>query len=109
MCKKIYKNGTLMWYKGNCLYEQPLLYVQRDGNYDVIFLFLKTSVVICLQLKNALGRLVRKPEGKEPLGMYRSRYEDVIKIDTEEIGCEGVNWICVAQDGDWLRTLSSKK
>lgn len=41
-----------------------------------------------------------KPEGKEPLGIYRYRYEDGIKIDTEEIGCEGVNWIYVAQDGD---------
>jgi len=32
-------------------------------------------------VKNALGHLVRKPEGKEPLSMYRNRYEDDIKID----------------------------
>jgi hypothetical protein len=25
-----------MWYKENCLYEQPLLYVQREGNYDIL-------------------------------------------------------------------------
>jgi hypothetical protein len=37
---------------------------------------------------------------KEPLGIYRYRYEDGIKIDTEEIRCEGVNWIYVAQYGD---------
>jgi hypothetical protein len=43
---------------------------------------------------------VGKPEDKEPLGIYRYRFEDDIKIDTEEIGCQGVNWICVAQDGD---------
>ena len=41
-----------------------------------------------------------KPEGKEPLGIYRYSFEDDIKIDTEEIGCEGVNWISVAQNGD---------
>jgi hypothetical protein len=28
------------------------------------------------------------------------RYEDDIKVDTDEIGYEGVSWIDVAQDGD---------
>jgi hypothetical protein len=50
--KKFYKHRTLMWYEGNCLYEQPVLYVQRDGNYNVILCrpsFLKkTWAVICL-------------------------------------------------------------
>jgi hypothetical protein len=43
---------------------------------------------------------VGKSEDKEPLIIYRYRYEDDIKIDTEEIGYEGLSWIYVAQDGD---------
>jgi hypothetical protein len=32
-----------------------------------------------------------------------------VKINIEEIVCEGVNWIYVAQDGDWLRALLNTK
>jgi hypothetical protein len=42
--------------------------------------------------------LVRKPEGKRPLGRPRRRWEDVIRMDLREIGW-GV-WIGF----DWLRT-----
>jgi hypothetical protein len=35
--------------------------------------------------------LVRKPEGKRPLGILRSRWEDNIKMDLQKVGC-GV-WI----------------
>jgi len=33
--------------------------------------------------------LVRKPEGKRPLGRPRRRWEDNIKMDLQEVGCEG--------------------
>jgi hypothetical protein len=33
--------------------------------------------------------LVGKPEGKRPLGRPRRRWEDKIKIDLQEVGCEG--------------------
>jgi hypothetical protein len=42
--------------------------------------------------------LVRRPEGKRPLGRPRSRWEDNIKVDVREIGIDGANWIQVAQD-----------
>jgi len=32
-----------------------------------------------------------KPEGKRPLGRLRSRREDNIKTDLQEVGCEGVD------------------
>jgi hypothetical protein len=41
--------------------------------------------------------LVRRPEGKRPLGRPRGRWEDNIKIDLREIGIDGVNWIRLAQ------------
>jgi len=33
--------------------------------------------------------LVRKSEGKRPLGRPRRRWEDNIKMDLQEVGCEG--------------------
>ena len=33
--------------------------------------------------------LVRKPEGKRPLGRPRRRWEDNIKMDLQEVGCGG--------------------
>jgi hypothetical protein len=35
--------------------------------------------------------LVGKPEGKGPLGRPWHRWEDNIKIDLQEIGCEGMD------------------
>jgi len=42
--------------------------------------------------------LVGKPEGKRPLGGPRCRWEDNIKMDLQEVGCGGVDWIELAQD-----------
>jgi hypothetical protein len=41
-----------------------------------------------------------KPEGKTPLERPRRRWEDNIKIDIQEIGCDGMDWIELAQDRD---------
>jgi len=37
--------------------------------------------------------LVGKPEGKRPLGKLRRRWEDYIKMDLQEEGCEVMDWI----------------
>jgi hypothetical protein len=34
--------------------------------------------------------LVRKPEGKRPLGRPRLRWEDIIKMDLQEVGRGGM-------------------
>ena len=44
--------------------------------------------------------LVGKPEGKRPLGRPRHRWKENIKMDLQEVGCEGMDWINVAQDRD---------
>ena len=49
--------------------------------------------------------LVGKPEGKRPLGRPRHRWEDNIKMDLQEVGCGGVDWIELAQDRDRWRAL----
>jgi len=40
---------------------------------------------------------VGKLEGKRPLGRPRHRWEDNIKMDLQDMGCEGTDWIDVAQ------------
>ena len=44
--------------------------------------------------------LVGKPEGKSPIGRPRRRWEDNIKMDFQEVGCRGMDWIEMAQDRD---------
>jgi len=49
--------------------------------------------------------LVGKPEGKRPLGRTRHRWEDNIKVDIQEVGCEGMDWLDLAEDRDRWRAL----
>ena len=49
--------------------------------------------------------LVGKPEGKRPLGSPRRRWEDNIKMDLQEVGCGGMEWIELALDRDRWRAL----
>jgi hypothetical protein len=48
---------------------------------------------------------VGKPEGKRPLGRPRLIWEDNIKMDLQEVGCGGVDWIELAQDRYRWRAL----
>jgi len=49
--------------------------------------------------------LVRKPEGKRPLGRLRYTWEDNIKMDLQEVGGGGMDWINLAQDRNMWREL----
>ena len=49
--------------------------------------------------------LVWKPEGKRTLGRPRRRWEDNIKMNLQEVGCGGMDWIELAQDRDRWREL----
>ena len=49
--------------------------------------------------------LVRKPEGKTPLGRPRRSWEDNIKMDLQDVGCGGTDWIELAQNRDRWRAL----
>jgi hypothetical protein len=44
--------------------------------------------------------LVKKPEGKRPLGKPRRRWEDNIKMDVQEVGGDRGDWMELAQDRD---------
>jgi hypothetical protein len=49
--------------------------------------------------------LVGKPEGKRPLRRPRSKWDDNIKLDLQDVGCEGMDWIEVAEDRNRWREL----
>jgi hypothetical protein len=49
--------------------------------------------------------LVRRPEGKRPLGRPRHMWEDNIRMDLREIGIDGANWTPLAQDRVQLRAF----
>jgi hypothetical protein len=44
--------------------------------------------------------IVGKPDGRRPLGRPRRRWEDNIKMDLQEVGNGGMDWIKLA----WIGT-----
>ena len=51
--------------------------------------------------------LVRKPEGRRPMGRPRRRWVDNIRTDLKGVGCGYMDWIGLAQDRDRWQTLVS--
>ena len=49
--------------------------------------------------------LVGKPEGKRPLGRPKLGWEDNIKMDLQEVECESMDWIELAEDRDRWQAL----
>jgi hypothetical protein len=55
--------------------------------------------------KDVYRVLVGENEGKRPLGRSRRRWKDNIKMDLQEVGCGGRDWIELAQDRDRWQEL----
>ena len=52
--------------------------------------------------------LVGKPEGKRPLGIPRRRWVDNIKMDLQQVGCGGMDWMELTRDrGRWRALVSA--
>jgi hypothetical protein len=52
--------------------------------------------------------LVEKPEVKRPLGRPRSRWEENIKMDLQEMGRGFMDWIVLARDRDkWWELVTA--
>jgi hypothetical protein len=53
--------------------------------------------------KSVYRILVGKPDGMSSLGKPRPTWKDNIKMDLQDVGYEGMDWIVLAQDRDkWL-------
>jgi hypothetical protein len=57
--------------------------------------------------RGAYRVLVGRPERRRPLGRPRRRWEDNIKMDLQEMGWGGMDWIDMAQDRDRWRDFVS--
>jgi hypothetical protein len=57
--------------------------------------------------RGAYRILVWRPEGRRPLGRLRRRWEDNIKMDLQEEGWGGMDWIDMAQNRDRWRAVVS--
>jgi hypothetical protein len=55
--------------------------------------------------RNGYRILVRKTEGKRPLGRPKRSWVDNINTHLGEIGWDGLDWIDLAQDSGKLRAL----
>jgi hypothetical protein len=76
---------------------------------SIFFLIYRYCILMCKEMGGACsadgeGRgvyrvLVGKREGRRPLGRPRCRWENS-KIDIQELGCGGMDWIGLAQDVD---------
>jgi hypothetical protein len=50
------------------------------------------------------------PEGTRPLARPRHRWKDNIKVDLQEVACEGMGWIELAQDRNrWWALVNAVK
>jgi hypothetical protein len=57
--------------------------------------------------RNAYRLLMRKPEGRRPLGRPRRRWVDNIRMDLGEVGWGDVDWIGLAKDRNRWRALAN--
>jgi hypothetical protein len=74
---------------------------------NIIHMIWVQHVARMVEMRNSYKILVQKPEGNRPLGRYKRRWEDNIKVDLEAVGWQGVNCVHVAQDKDRWRDLSN--
>jgi hypothetical protein len=64
------------------------------------------TTLVVLHILNS-NTLLRRPEGRRPLGRPRRRWEDNIKMDLQEVGW-GMDWIELALDRErWSAVVNA--
>jgi hypothetical protein len=59
-------------------------------------------------MRNAYKNLVEYSEEKRPLASHRHIWDDNIKMDLEEVGCEVVDWSHLTEDMyQWQALIST--
>jgi len=57
------------------------------------------------EMRGVYSALLGRHEEMRLLGRPRRRWEDNINTDLQKVECGGMDWIELAQDGDWWRAL----
>jgi len=60
---------------------------------------------VAVERRAAYRVLVRRSEGKRPLGRPRSRWKDNIKMALYEVGWGDMDWMCLAEVRDRWRAI----
>jgi hypothetical protein len=91
------------------LYNEELKYLYPSPNIVRVIESSRMRWVVYVarmgERRHVYKVLVGKSEGKRPLGRLRRRWEDNIKVDLQEVGCEGMDWIDVVQNRDRWQAL----
>jgi hypothetical protein len=85
--------------------------IRKGGNGDTIRVcmdvgndFFRSNSVKAVAMVSKRKENTR-PERKRPLARSRCRWEDNIKMDLQEVGCGGTDWVELAQGRDRWRAL----
>jgi hypothetical protein len=91
--------------------EKLLVGWRREHNEELHKLYTSPNIIWAGhvarmgEMKNAYNILVGKPEGHKPLAIPWHRWEDNIRMDRREIGCEDVDWMHPYQGTDQCRAV----
>ena len=88
-----------------CINLSPRTATVHSFNCTMLIMRWAGQVECLVEGRGMYRVLVGKRKGKRPIGRSRCRWEDNIKVDLQEVGCGGMDWIELAQDRDRWQAL----
>jgi hypothetical protein len=86
-------------------HHSPALFKRADLGWKTAC---PADITPLIPLTKVYRVLMRKPEGRRPLGRPRHRREDYIKMDVQKVGWGDLDWIALAQDrGRWWALVNA--